>query len=106
MHSRHFLIAALPLALAACASAPIEVAPDAQVFNRTHKQIKTIAYRPCDTPNADWTPVQDTAIAGGTMLRLTLPAACTDLQAWAVDGKVIGTQTGVKRQFPFRWQLY
>lgn len=106
MQKRFFFLLPPLLALAACASAPIEVAPDALIFNRSQKQIRTISYRICDNSDAGWIAIEGTAVAGGGVLRLALPAECVDLQAQTTDGKVIGTQTGVKRQFPFRWQLY
>ena len=106
MQRRHFLIFPPLLALAACPPAPIEIAPDALIFNRSQKQIKAISYRPCDNADAGWTAIEGTTIAGGGVLQLALPAECVDLQAQTADGKIVGTQTGVKRQFPFRWQLY
>lgn len=106
MQKRAFVLFLPLLTLAACASTPIEVAPDALIFNRSQKQIRTISYRTCDSTDAAWMAIEGTAVAGGGVLRLALPAECVDLQAQAADGKIIGTQTGVKRQFPFRWQLY
>ena len=104
-HTTKILIGVLVLLATGCASTPVEMQPDAVVHNRQHTQIKTLAFRPCDT-TLTWTPIHGSSIASGESLRLQLPKDCVDLQAQSEDGKVLGTQHDIKRQYPFQWELY
>jgi hypothetical protein len=99
------LIGFMVLLVAGCASGPIEVPPEAVVHNRQHIRIKTLVFRPCETTRP-WTAIHGSSIASGASLRFELPKACVDLQAHAEDGTVLGTQYDIKRQYPFRWELY
>lgn len=100
----NILLVVMALLAAGCASAPIEVQPEAVVHNRQHTGIKTLAFRPCDSTRA-WVPIHGSSIAGGASLRFELPKACVDLQAQSEDGKVVGTQYDIKRQYPFQWEI-
>ena len=75
------------------------------VVNKTGKALGSVQYQPCGA-NGEWAPLAGSALAAGASLRLTLPAACTDLNAYYADGKLAGQQRGVKREFPFEWALY
>lgn len=104
-HTTKILMGLILLLATGCASAPIEVQPEAVVHNRQYTRVKTLAFRPCDTTRA-WVPIHGSSIASGASLRFELPKACVDLQAQSEDGKVLGTQYDIKRQYPFRWELY
>lgn len=93
------------LICAGCTSAPIEVSPGAVIYNRQQKEIKTLAFRPCGT-SGTWVKINGSNIASGLSFVFQLPDDCVDLQARSDDGKVVGTQYDIKRQYPFRWDLY
>lgn len=105
LHVPQILLGVMVLLATGCASGPIEVQPDAVVHNRQHIRIKTLVFRPCETTRP-WTPIHGSSIASGASLRFELPKACVDLQAQSEDGRVLGTQYDVKRQYPFQWELY
>jgi hypothetical protein len=93
---------------AGCATTSTEVAALpvlATVTNSTGKTIGVINYRSCDNRSGEWIPLELPALAPNTMNKFQLPAACVDLQALYSDGKVAGSQTGVRRDFPFKWVL-
>ena len=84
----------------------MEVLPDALITNNLSKSIKTITYRSCKQSQERWLTLEKTSIAVGATLKLALPEECVDLQAIASDGRIVGTQLSVKRQYPFRWKIY
>lgn len=94
-------------ALSACATAPPDVAikpVTATVSNFSGKTINTINYQTCDMTGS-WLPVGVGSIASGTSATFDIPAPCVNLQAFYSDGKLAGTQSGVRRDFPFSWVI-
>jgi hypothetical protein len=92
--------------LMGCASQPIPVAmPEATIINKTGKALASVQYQACGGATG-WSALPGSALSPGGSMRVTLPAACTDLNAFYADGKLAGQQRGVKREFPFEWALY
>jgi hypothetical protein len=97
------------VALQGCETIPssqIEVLPvQATVSNLSGKSISAINYQPCGAPSDEWSPVGVGYIANGATATFDLPAACVNLQAFYEDGKLAGSQSGIKREFPFSWVI-
>lgn len=100
--------AALTLLLSGCvtestgyvAQKPI----DAEIVNSTGKTIARVNYQSCDAPDG-WRELAIGPLPSGNMTKFQLPEPCVNLQAFYADGKTAGSQTGVKREYPFRWVL-
>lgn len=94
------------LAIGGCATTPS--GPDinpvmATVFNQTGQSIDSIRYQSCGS--TEWLPVPVAAVPSGARAQFQLPAPCVNLIAYYPDGRTAGTQTGVRRDFPFQWTL-
>jgi hypothetical protein len=63
-----------------------------------------VQYQPCG--GARWAALPNAALAPGRSVTLQLPESCVDLNAYYADGKLAGSQRGIKREFPFTWVLY
>jgi hypothetical protein len=96
-------------ALQGCETMPpsqVEVLPvQATVSNFSGKTIASINYQSCGAPADEWSPVAVGTIASGGTATFDLPAACVNLQAFYSDGKLAGSQSGVRREFPFSWVI-
>lgn len=106
--ARAGLLAALPLAIAGCAttSSGPEIDPVmATVFNQTGRTISSINYQQCGSAAESWLALPVGAIGSGGRAQFQLPAPCVNLIAYYEDGRTAGTQTGVRRDFPFQWTL-
>lgn len=101
-------LALLLLALcSACAQTPpLQIAPRITVVNRTSAEIAAILYRPCGASTGVWQTLPMDALPPGQSLVTAFPADCADFTAQFSSGRTAGSQTGVKRQFPFRWDIY
>ncbi len=101
-------MAGATVALSACGTTSprgADILPvQASVINRTGKLISRIEYRPCGDTGA-WAPLGVSAIPSGMSAAFQLPAACVDMNAYFDDGKVAGSQRGIRRDFPFTWTL-
>lgn len=100
-------IAALSL-VAACATTSEYVAPlpvEARITNNLGKTISRIDYQSCDNSAGGWSQLAVGEIAPGGTVTVQLPAPCVNMNAYNSDGRLVGSQTGVKREFPFTWTL-
>lgn len=102
------LLGAALIALISGCAAPPPPAPDpvTTILNSTGKSLAEVRYQLCGNAGEDWTRVKDSALRHGASVEFVIPADCINLIAVYEDGKVAGTQTGVKKLFPFRWVLY
>lgn len=95
------------VALAGCETVPtsqVEILPvEATVANRSGQTIASINYQPCDAPADGWSPIGIKPIPSGANAKFDLPAPCVNLQAFFANGKLAGSQSGIKREFPFSW---
>ena len=99
-------LAALSL-VAACSTTTDYVAPlpvEATITNRMGKTISRIDYQTCEDTSG-WSQLAVGEIAPGGSVRVQLPAPCVNMNAFNSDGRLVGSQTGVKREFPFTWTL-
>ncbi len=89
-------------------AAPPPAMPDplTTILNSTGKALSEVRYQSCGNAGDEWQRVKDSALRPGGTLEFVLPADCVNLIALYEGGKVAGTQTGVKKSFPFRWVLY
>ena len=94
------------LLLSACAQAPLQVAPNITVINRSGQQLTELRYRPCNTPGEPWQSFASGPLAAGRGIALEFPLPCSDLSALYADGRSAGNQSNVKEQYPFRWDIY
>lgn len=78
--------------------------PQATITNSTGKAIGAVQYQRCGS--TQWSALPISALAPGRSVTLQLPEDCVDLDAFYADGKVAGSQRGIKRDFPFTWVLY
>lgn len=98
---------ALAVAVTSCAPAPVQLMPRITVVNRANLAITELRYRPCDAPTEIWQTLQVTMpLAPGQAVLTDFPLPCSDFIAQYADGRTAGTQSGIKRQFPFRWDIY
>lgn len=94
--------------LAACTTTSDYVAPlpvEATVTNYTGKTIARIDYQSCEDSSGNWSQLAIGPIGPGGTSTFQLPAPCVNMNAYYDDGRVAGSQTGVKREFPFKWTL-
>lgn len=97
----------LGLLLSACASAPPAVIePMASIHNNSGKALREIRYQACGQDESSWSTLPDSRLTPGARKQFRLPGQCVNLLAYYEDGKVAGTQRGVKREFPLSWVLY
>ena len=94
--------------LSACApAAVIQLAPRITVVNKASMVVTELRYRPCGAALEIW---QGLAVAmplhPGQAVVADFPLPCSDFSALYADGRTAGTQTGIKQQFPFRWDIY
>jgi hypothetical protein len=105
----HLTLLAAALALSACETAPstgVAVLPVmAKVSNVSGKTINSITYQPCDAGGDTWSPVPVGTIASGGSATFDIPASCVNLQAFYADGRLAGSQSGVRRDFPLSWVI-
>ena len=94
------------LLLSACAQAPLQVAPNITVINRSGQQLTELRYRPCNSPGEPWQSFASGPLAAGRGIALEFPLPCSDLSALYADGRSAGNQSNVKEQYPFRWDIY
>lgn len=105
--TKSLLIGTLAL-LAGCATTTEYVAPlpvEATVSNYTGKTIARIDYQSCGDAAGTWSQLGVGPVASGGTATFQLPAPCVNMNAFYEDGRLAGTQTGVKRDFPFKWTL-
>lgn len=101
------IVVALALLAAACKQTPpVQLPPRMTVVNRTHAEIATILYRPCASESAQWQTLPVAPLPPGQALVTEFPASCADYTAQFGNGRTAGNQSGVKHQFPFRWDIY
>jgi hypothetical protein len=101
------LLAALSLLLGACAKPVLMEEPLVQIQNRTGKTIQQFVYRTCGSPSMEWEAMNQVPYLPPLAdIVISLPVECADLRAFYADGKIAGTQAGVKKKYPFRWTLY
>jgi len=112
MKKSHFIFAVMAAsgAVAGCAApAPREeeavVGTEATIVNLTRKPIARIVFQQCGTVPENWQPLKVPQLDSGRSVTLNLPPGCVDLNAYADDGKLAGTQRQIRTQFPFRWDL-
>lgn len=94
--------------LAGCATTTEYVAPlpvEATVTNYTGKTIARIDYQSCGDASGSWAQLGVGPVASGRTATFQLPTACVNMNAFYEDGRLAGSQTGVKRDFPFKWTL-
>ena len=94
--------------LAGCATTTDYVAPlpvEATLTNYTGKTIARIDYQSCGDAAGSWAQLGVGPVAAGGTTTFQLPAACVNMNAFYEDGRLAGSQTGVKRDFPFKWTL-
>jgi len=77
---------------------------EAKVSNLSGKTISSINYQPCGA-GTGWSPVGIGPIADGSGATFDIPDACVNLQAYYADGRLAGSQSGVKRDYPFSWVI-
>jgi len=94
------------LLLSACAQAPLQVAPNITVINRSGQQLTELRYRPCNSPSEPWQTFASGPLAAGRGIALEFPLPCSDLSALYAYGRSAGNQSNVKEQYPFRWDIY
>jgi len=105
--SKMLLVGTLAL-LAACTTTTEYVAPlpvEATLTNYTGKTIARIDYQSCGDAAGSWSQLGIGAVASGATATFQLPTACVNMNAFYEDGRLAGSQTGVKRDFPFKWTL-
>lgn len=94
--------------LSACATVPtsdVTIKPvTATVSNLSGKTVSSINYQPCDETGS-WLPLGVGPIASGNSATFDIPAPCVNLQAFYSDGRLAGSQSGVRRDFPFSWVI-
>jgi hypothetical protein len=100
----------LCVGLAGCAAAPTQIANAnapvaAQIVNQTGKAIARVEFQTCDAPADQWSALSVPTIGSGQYVQFQLPSSCANFRALDATGKVVGTQTGVRRDFPFRWTI-
>ncbi len=94
--------------LGACATTTEYVAPlpvEASLSNYTGRAITRVDYQACGDSAGNWSPLSIGSVAPGGTVKFQLPADCVNMNAYNDAGKLVGTQTGVKRDFPFKWTL-
>ncbi|MDO9490195.1 MAG: hypothetical protein Q7J32_17625 [Sphingomonadaceae bacterium] len=94
--------------LAGCTTTTEYVAPlpvEATVTNYTGKTIARIDYQSCGDAAGSWAQLGVGPVASGGTATFQLPTACVNMNAFYEDGRLAGSQTGVKRDFPFKWTL-
>lgn len=110
MHSfitKLFAIGGLAL-VASCATPANYVAPlpvEATITNYTGRTISRVDYQSCGDAAGVWSQLGIAPIASGATATFQLPTACVNMNAFHDDGRMAGSQTGVKRDFPFKWTL-
>lgn len=105
--TRTLAVAGLAL-LAGCATTTDYVAPlpvEATISNYTGRTIARIDYQSCGDAAGVWSQLGVGPIAPGATATFQLPTACVNMNAFHDDGRLAGSQTGVKRDFPFKWTL-
>lgn len=105
--SKALLVGTLAM-LAGCATTTEYVAPlpvEATLTNYTGKTIARIDYQSCGDSAGTWSQLGVGPVASGGTATFQLPAPCVNMNAFYEDGRLAGTQTGVKREFPFKWTL-
>ena len=94
--------------LGACATTTEYVAPlpvEATLANFTGRTISRVEYQACGDSSGNWSPLSIGTVAPGGSVKFQLPADCVNMNAYNDNGKLAGSQTGVKRDFPFKWTL-
>ena len=105
----HLVWAAAATVLSGCETVPssqVNVLPvTAKVSNASGKTVNSITYQRCGAQSDSWSPVSVGAIPAGSSATFDIPDACVNMQAFYADGKLAGTQSGVRRDFPFSWVI-
>jgi hypothetical protein len=94
--------------LGACATTTEYVAPlpvEATLSNFTGRTIARVEYQTCGDSSGNWSPLSIGEVAPGQSTKFQLPADCVNMNAYHDNGRLAGSQTGVKRDFPFKWTL-
>jgi hypothetical protein len=100
-------VVAAALLLAGCANTAVRVLPpEATIVNSTGKPLRDIRYQACGANAGEWLALPQSTLAAGASIKQVLPASCVDMDAFYADGRLAGSQRGVKQEFPFRWVLY
>lgn len=99
---------AVAYCLVACAPVSVvQLAPRITVVNKANMVVTELRYRPCDAPVEIWQSLAVTMpLRSGQAVVADFPLPCSDFSALYADGRTAGTQTGIKQQFPFRWDIY
>lgn len=106
-HNRSLAGITIALALTSCTPVPIQLMPRMTVVNRASLAITELRYRSCGATTEIWQSLAVTMpLAPGQAVLTDFPLPCSDLSALYVDGRTAGNQTGIKQQFPFRWDIY
>lgn len=95
--------------LAGCAAPPPQYAkPRVSVLNRSGAMVAVIRYQSCDAGNDVWLAFDASGLAQGLTIYFEYPEgiSCLNFRAISSQGKVLGTQTGVRQNTPFNWVLY
>lgn len=95
--------------LGGCATAPasqVAAAPVlATVSNASGRVVSGVSYQACDGDSESWSALDVRPIPSGSRVSFPIPAACVNMQAYYSDGRVAGSQNGIRRDFPFTWVI-
>lgn len=100
------LLAAVLLFPGCAAEGPLQLAPRITVVNRTTLVIAEVRYRSCGASTELWHHLELAPLQPESSAVTDFPLPCADLSAQYADGRTAGSQSGVKQQFPFRWDIY
>lgn len=95
--------------LAGCTAPPPQYAkPRVSVLNRSGAIVAVVRYQSCAVSNDTWVAFAASELAQGQSIYFEYPEgiSCLSFQAISRQGKVLGTQTGVRQNTPFNWVLY
>lgn len=99
------------LGLVGCAPAPTPTSTfqpkpfNASIFNYSNSTIETIHFQDCDSASNDWSIFSDQPLLQQKSIELPLTRSCINLKALDKNGKEIGKQWGIKKLYPFLWQI-
>jgi hypothetical protein len=95
--------------LAGCAAPPPQYAkPRVSVFNGSGAVVAVVRYQSCGAGDDAWLAFDASglAVGQGTYFEYPEGISCLNFRAISSQGKVLGTQTGVRQNTPFNWVLY
>ncbi len=94
--------------IAGCASAPKEeviASINGTLINRSRRPIARVIYQECAQNPENWLPVNVALVATSQTAKFNIPKPCVDLNAFYDDGRLAGSQRGVRGKYPLEWVI-